>query len=70
MTLCRMSRQHSPARRDAFSARHSYLDPFDRMLVYLDPFDRMLVAQAMEESCVILSRDPQLGAYDVDVVRA
>ena len=37
---------------------------------HLDPFDRMLVAQAMEESCVILSRDPHLGAYDVDVVRA
>jgi PIN domain nuclease of toxin-antitoxin system len=30
----------------------------------------MLVAQAMEESWVILSRDLQLGAYDVDVVRA
>ncbi|MCP4741536.1 MAG: type II toxin-antitoxin system VapC family toxin [Actinomycetales bacterium] len=60
MTLCRISRQHSPARPDAVSARNPYLDPFDRMLG----------AQAMEESCVILSRDPHLGVYDVDVVRA
>ena len=37
---------------------------------HLDPFDRMLVAQAMEEGCIVPSRDPQLGAYDVDVVRA
>lgn len=37
---------------------------------HLDPFDRMLAAQAMEEGCVILSRDPQLGAYDVNVLPA
>ena len=35
----------------------------------LDPFDRMLVVQAMEDG-VILSREPQLGAHDIDVVRA
>ena len=30
----------------------------------------MLVVQAMEDGCVIVSREPKLGAYDIDVVRA
>lgn len=35
-----------------------------------DPFDRMLVAQAVEESCAIVSRDRELASYGVNVVRA
>ena len=35
-----------------------------------DPFDRMLVAQAVEESCAIVSRDRELARYGVNVVRA
>jgi PIN domain nuclease of toxin-antitoxin system len=33
-----------------------------------DPFDRMLVAQAQIESLGIVSDDPKLGLYDVDVL--
>ena len=33
-----------------------------------DPFDRMLVAQAKSESLGIISNDPQLPLYDVDVL--
>jgi len=35
-----------------------------------DPFDRFLVAQAQAEGLVILSSDPAIRAYDVDVVDA
>jgi len=35
-----------------------------------DPFDRLLVAQAMVEGLPILTADPQLGAYDVEVLPA
>ena len=35
-----------------------------------DPFDRMLVAQAQVEGLPILTADPQLAAYDVEVLRA
>jgi PIN domain nuclease of toxin-antitoxin system len=33
-----------------------------------DPFDRMLVAQARTEGLTLVSRDPLLRAYDVQVV--
>ncbi len=33
-----------------------------------DPFDRMLVAQAQVEGVPILSTDPKLRAYDVEVI--
>jgi PIN domain nuclease of toxin-antitoxin system len=35
-----------------------------------DPFDRLLVAQAMVEGMPILTADPQLGAYDVEILSA
>jgi len=38
--------------------------------VHGDPFDRMLVAQAQVEGLPILTADLQLGAYDVEVLRA
>lgn len=33
-----------------------------------DPFDRLLVAQAMLEELTLVSADPRLAAYDVDVL--
>lgn len=33
-----------------------------------DPFDRMLVAQAQVEGLALVSRDPQVAHYDVEVV--
>jgi len=35
-----------------------------------DPFDRLLVAQAMVERLPILTADPQLGAYEVEILSA
>jgi PIN domain nuclease of toxin-antitoxin system len=35
--------------------------------IHRDPFDRMLVAQAIEESLPLVTRDPQCQRYDVDV---
>jgi len=33
-----------------------------------DPFDRMLIAQAQSENLILVSRDGNLGEYDVEVV--
>ena len=33
-----------------------------------DPFDRLLVAQAQLERCALLTSDPQLLAYDVEIL--
>lgn len=33
-----------------------------------DPFDRMLVAQARAEAMTLISRDPEIAKYDVDVL--
>ena len=33
-----------------------------------DPFDRILVAQAQVERLAIVTADPQLAAYDVDLI--
>ena len=33
-----------------------------------DPFDRMLVAQARVEGLTLVTRDPAIGAYDVDTL--
>jgi PIN domain nuclease of toxin-antitoxin system len=35
-----------------------------------DPFDRMLVAQALLESCTLLTRDEAFAAYGVPLLRA
>jgi PIN domain nuclease of toxin-antitoxin system len=37
-------------------------------LHHRDPFDRMLVAQAQQERVPILTADPKLAAYDVEIV--
>lgn len=36
-------------------------------LLHRDPFDRMLVAQARIEDIGLVSSDPQIGSYDVQV---
>jgi PIN domain nuclease of toxin-antitoxin system len=35
-----------------------------------DPFDRVLIAQARLESMSLVSADPVIGRYDVDVLPA
>jgi PIN domain nuclease of toxin-antitoxin system len=35
---------------------------------HVDPFDRLLVAQAELERCALLTADPQLVAYDIEIV--
>lgn len=35
-----------------------------------DPFDRLLIAQAQLEGMVLVTRDAQMSAYDVEVLRA
>lgn len=37
---------------------------------HADPFDRMLIAQARSESLRLVTRDPLMKPYDVDVVWA
>lgn len=39
-------------------------------MLHADPFDRMLVAQAQRLDALIVSRDPALTAYEVDVLPA
>lgn len=39
-------------------------------LHHADPFDRLLVAQARIERLPILTADPQLAAYEVEVLQA
>jgi PIN domain nuclease of toxin-antitoxin system len=35
-----------------------------------DPFDRMLIAQALQEGCTLVSRDPNMALYNVPVIEA
>ncbi len=37
-------------------------------MFHRDPFDRILVAQATAEALVLISRDPEIAKYDVDVL--
>ena len=37
-------------------------------LIHRDPWDRLLIAQAQLESLPILTADPAIGRYDVDVI--
>jgi PIN domain nuclease of toxin-antitoxin system len=36
--------------------------------IHDDPFDRLLVAQAQLEGLPIITADPAIGRYDVDVI--
>lgn len=47
----------------------SHADALTRLPAHhRDPFDRLLVAQALAEGLVIVSRDEQMGSYDVPVL--
>jgi PIN domain nuclease of toxin-antitoxin system len=37
---------------------------------HADPFDRMLVAQARAESLTLLTTDPWIACYDVEILQA
>lgn len=37
-------------------------------LIHRDPWDRLLIAQAQVESMPIITADPAIGQYDVDVL--
>ena len=37
--------------------------------LHRDPFDRMLVAQAGAEGLTLVTRDPQIHRYDVDLLK-
>ncbi|NPV30026.1 MAG: type II toxin-antitoxin system VapC family toxin [Firmicutes bacterium] len=37
-------------------------------VIHRDPFDRLLIAQAQLENLPILTADPQIGRYDVEVI--
>ena len=39
----------------------------DLPAVHKDPFDRLLIAQAVAENAVLVSNDPFIGQYPVDV---
>lgn len=39
-------------------------------LLHRDPFDRMLVSQALVGDLILISRDKEIGRYDVKLVRA
>ncbi len=39
-------------------------------MLHRDPFDRLLVAQATVEGIPIISMDPQVARYDVELIRA
>ncbi|TMQ05553.1 MAG: type II toxin-antitoxin system VapC family toxin [Deltaproteobacteria bacterium] len=39
-------------------------------LHHADPFDRMLVAQARAESLILVTADPWIARYEVEIVRA
>ena len=42
----------------------------DLPLHHQDPFDRIQIVQARAENLVLVTRDPQISQYDVEVLRA
>lgn len=42
----------------------------DLPLIHLDPFDRLLIAQALEESLTLVTRDGLIQRYQVPVIKA
>ncbi|GID26700.1 type II toxin-antitoxin system VapC family toxin [Paractinoplanes brasiliensis] len=39
-------------------------------LLHRDPFDRMLIAQAKSEGLTLVTRDPEIAKYDLDILTA
>ena len=56
---------------DALALQHSHALQVAKLpWHHRDPFDRLLIAQAQVEGLPILSADPQLAAYDVELLSA
>jgi PIN domain nuclease of toxin-antitoxin system len=49
---------------------HHALRVAELPLHHRDPFDRLLVAQARAEGLPLMTADPELAAYDVDIIWA
>ena len=49
---------------------HHALRVAELPLHHRDPFDRLLVAQAQMEGLPLMTADPKLAAYDVDIIWA
>lgn len=78
----RLGRLDLPDDLEAFFTRQLAINGFDILPVHLrhaalvrhlddhhrDPFDRLLIAQAKSENVPLISRDPKLSAYDVEVI--
>ncbi|MFM2312692.1 MAG: hypothetical protein RLZZ04_1968 [Cyanobacteriota bacterium] len=39
-------------------------------LHHRDPFDRMLIIQARQQKLILITRDPEVSKYDVEIVKA
>ncbi len=39
-------------------------------LHHRDPFDRMLIIQAQQQKLILITRDSEIGKYDVETVKA
>lgn len=39
-------------------------------LIHRDPFDRMLIAQARTEDLALVTRDPEIAKYDLEILAA
>ena len=39
-------------------------------LLHRDPFDRMLIAQAKTEQLTLVTRDPEIAKYDLEILAA
>jgi PIN domain nuclease of toxin-antitoxin system len=56
---------------DAVAIEHAHALAVASLPPYhADPFDRLLIAQARLERCALLTADPQLAQYDVELVWA
>jgi PIN domain nuclease of toxin-antitoxin system len=54
---------------DALAIEHAHALRVARLPPHhSDPFDRLLIAQAQLERCALLTADPRLYAYDVELV--
>lgn len=60
--LWRLDFEHMPITSE--HARHVEVLPWHRR----DPLDRLLVARAVVENHAIVSADPELDAYDIEVI--
>ena len=51
----------------ALKARHA-LRVYELPMIHRDPFDRLLIAQSQLETLPILTADPEIARYNVDII--